>query len=107
MRPFLRLEAVVSRDRNEALMAVTDALGASGGWIVDHSLFSDVMAVVRFSLPGDRIAVFLQALTEAGMGTDAPAAMPGVASGEETAGQITLTFLRGTGDLRRTVPAFQ
>lgn len=86
-------------------MAVTEALGASGGWIEDHTLFSDVMAVVRFSLPGDRLGDFSDALAAAGLVIDPPAATV-AASDAELSGQLTLTFSRGTGDLRRAVPAF-
>lgn len=104
MRTFLKYEAVVAMDRNAALGAVTDALGAAGGWIVDHTLFSDVMATIRFALPGDRTAAFERTLADAGLTVD-PAAV-GDATAEELSGAITLTFAKGTGDLRRDVPAF-
>ncbi|KAA0597950.1 hypothetical protein J2848_001563 [Azospirillum lipoferum] len=103
MRSFLKYEAVVAMDRNGALTAVADALGAAGGWIVDHTLFSDVMATIRFSLPGDRTGAFEAALADAGLTVD-PA--PGRSDAVELNGAITLTFTQGTGDLRRDVPAF-
>lgn len=103
MRSFLKYEAVATMDRNAALTAVADALGAAGGWIVDHTLFSDVMATLRFALPGDRTGAFEAALANAGL-TVEPIA--GCAGAEELNGAITLTFARGTGDLRRDVPAF-
>ncbi|SMH52626.1 hypothetical protein [Azospirillum agricola] len=106
MRSFVRFDAVVATDRNQALMAVADALGASGGWIEDHTLFSDVMAVVRFSLPGDRLGDLGRALAAAGLVLDPPVASVAAVSGAELSGQLTLTFSRGTGDLRRAVPAF-
>ena len=104
MRTYLKYEAVVAMDRNAALGVVTDALGTAGGWIVDHTLFSDVMVTIRFALPGDRTAVFERALADAGLTVD-PAAV-GDAGAEELNGAITLTFAKGTGDLRRDVPAF-
>ncbi|WP_376957391.1 hypothetical protein ABNQ39_10095 [Azospirillum sp. A26] len=103
MRSFLKYEAVATLERNAALTAVADALGAAGGWIVDHTLFSDVMATVRFALPGDRTGLFETALADAGLRVE-PAAV--TAGAEEVNGAITLTFARGTGDLRRDVPAF-
>jgi len=103
MRSFLKYEAVAAMDRNAALTAVADALGAAGGWIVDHTLFSDVMATIRFALPGDRTGAFEAALANAGL-TVEPIA--GGVGAEELNGAITLTFTRGTGDLRRDVPAF-
>ncbi|WP_042692075.1 hypothetical protein [Azospirillum sp. B506] len=104
MRAFLKYEAVVAMDRNAALGAVSDALGAAGGWIVDHMLFSDVMATIRFALPGDRTAVFENALAAAGLKVEPAAVGNGAAA--ELNGAISLTFTRGTGDLRRQVPAF-
>ncbi|CAO3351279.1 hypothetical protein [Azospirillum palustre] len=103
MRSFLKYEAVATMERNAALTVVADALGAAGGWIVDHTLFSDVMATVRFALPGDRTGLFETALADAGLRVE-PAAV--TAGAEEVNGAITLTFARGTGDLRRDVPAF-
>lgn len=105
MRPTLAFDLVVTMDRNAALTAVADALGGTGGWIVDHSLFSDVMAVVRFALPGDRATDFGARLAEHGLMLDpAPTDQP---TGDEITGRLTLTFTRGTGDLKRAVPAFQ
>lgn len=103
MRSFLKYEAVATMERNAALTAVADALGAAGGWIVDHTLFSDVMATVRFALPGDRTVLFETALADAGLRVE-PATV--TAGAGEVNGAITLTFARGTGDLRRDVPAF-
>lgn len=103
MRNFLKYEAVITLDRNAALTAVADALGTAGGWIVDHTLFSDVMATIRFALPGDRTGVFEAALADAGVRVEPS---EGTAGAEEVNGAITLTFARGTGDLRREVPAF-
>lgn len=108
MRSFLKYEAVVAMERNAALTAVADALGTAGGWIVDHTLFSDIMATVRFALPGDRTGVFEAALADAGLIVEQAMGEPasGTAGAEEMNGAITLTFARGTGDLRREVPAF-
>lgn len=109
MRAFLRYEAAVAMDRNAALTAVADALTAGGGWIVDHTLFSDVMATIRFALPGDRVGAFERALAGSGLpvGTTPVGPAPGGdASADELNGVITLTFTRGSGDLRRDVPAF-
>ncbi|CBS87817.1 hypothetical protein [Azospirillum lipoferum] len=103
MQAFLKYEAVVAIDRNAALTAVADALAAAGGWIVDHTLFSDAMATVRFELPGDRVAAFERSLAAAGLAVE-PASVESATA--ELKGMITLIFSRGTGDLRRDVPAF-
>lgn len=108
MQAFLKYESVVAIDRNAALTAVADALAAAGGWIVDHTLFSDAMATVRFELPGDRVAAFEGALAAAGLAVEPASVESAAADGgaAELKGMITLIFSRGTGDLRRDVPAF-
>lgn len=103
---FLRVEAVVRADRNAALMAAADAIDGSGGWIVDHTLFSDVMAVINFAVPADRTGAVGRALAGAGIPIS-PAPPEGMGTAEqEVFGQLTITFPGGTGDLRRAVPAF-
>lgn len=103
---FLRLEAIVRLDRNAALQAAADAIGAAGGWIVDHAMFSDVMAVVNFAVPAERSADLVRELAAAGITVDAPQPEAAGAAGGESRGQLVLRFAQGKGDLRRDVPAF-
>jgi hypothetical protein len=105
MRPLLKFDVVVTTERNAALTAVADALSGAGGWIVDHSLFSDVMAVIRFALPGDRVGDVGRRLEASGLALD-PVATD-ASSSDEVSALLTLTFTQGTGDLKRDVPAFQ
>ncbi len=105
MRPILKFDVVATMDRNAALTAAADALNGAGGWIVDHSLFSDLMAVIRFALPGDRLSEFGQRLADRDLTPD-PVPQDGPSS-DDVAGILTLTFVQGCGDLRRDVPAFQ
>lgn len=106
---FLRIESVVRTDRNAALTAVADAISGCGGWIVDHTLFSDMMAVIAFAVPAGRTGDLGRALAVAGIPVTPPLPDPVAAPAEadrELSGQLTLTFPGGTGDMRRTVPAF-
>lgn len=104
---FLRIEAVVRSDRNAALTAAADAIGQCGGWIVDHTLFSDVMAVLRFAVPANRAGDLGRALAAAGIAVTPPPEETMGDAAQEVNGLLTLTFATGTGDLRRVVPAFQ
>lgn len=101
----MRLEAVTRRDFAPALHDLAEAIGASGGWIVNHQLYSNAMAMVAFAMPGDALAALAARLAMAGIPlTGQPAAWP--AEGHEVRGQLIVTFLHGGPDLARPVPAF-
>ncbi|AWJ90676.1 hypothetical protein Sp245p_13190 [Azospirillum baldaniorum] len=108
---ILRFEAVLQTDRTAALMAAADGITGSGGWIVDHTLFSDVMAVIAFCVPANRTTALGDALAAAGIlvSPPLPPSLPETdeAAERELQGQLTLTFAKGTGDLRHEVPAFE
>ncbi|MBR9973528.1 hypothetical protein [Magnetospirillum sulfuroxidans] len=107
MRSFLRLEAIVHTERHSALDAVTQSILTIGGWIIDHTLFSDVMAVVNFEFPADQSGRLIHTLACHGITASAiPPETIGTAE-TEIAAHLTLTFAQGSGDLRREVPAFQ
>jgi len=103
---FLRLSAMVRTDRNAAIHAATEAIQAAGGWITDHALYSDVMAVLNFQVPGDRTGDLGRALADAGIAATPPPPGRMGTPDQDVSGQLTLTFPGGTGDLRRDVPAF-
>lgn len=107
MRSFLRLEATVHIERHRALSAVAESVQAIGGWIVGHTLFSDVMAVINFEFPADRSGQLTHTLASHGI-TAAPTPPEIMGPAEtEVVGLLTLTFAQGSGDLRHDVPAFQ
>ena len=92
-------------DRNLAIAKATDAMLACGGYVTNHSLFSDVRAVVNFQLPADKTGELARRLKkhfnvrpelEEKMGT----------SNEEVTGQLGLTFPDSKGEFRRTVGSF-
>jgi hypothetical protein len=106
-RSFLRLEATVHIERHSALSAAAESILAIGGWIISHTLFSDVMAVVNFEFPADRSSQMIHTLASHGI-TVTPIPLEIIGPAEtEIVGQLTLTFAQGSGDLRRDVPAFQ
>ncbi|HYC06074.1 MAG TPA: hypothetical protein VED40_22485 [Azospirillaceae bacterium] len=104
--PFLRLRIYTAMERNAAITATEEAVVGCGGWLVDHSLFSDAMATLNIALPADQSGALGHALAAAGLKPEAPPPETMGAADSEIMGQITLTFTAGTGDLRREVPAF-
>lgn len=104
--PWLRIQTVSHDERNTAIGKAAEAISQSGGWITDHSLFSDLMAVLRFSLPADRTGLLRRKLSERGMVVEPEPEDAMGASDEEVFGVLSISFPQGAGDLRRDVPAF-
>ncbi|NUB17445.1 hypothetical protein GAY28_37490, partial [Azospirillum brasilense] len=104
-------EAVPRTGPPPAVRAGADGIPGHGGWIVDHTLFSDVMAVIAFCVPANRTTALGEALAAVGIlvSPSLPPSLPGTgeAAEREVQGQLTLTFAKGTGDLRHEVPAFE
>lgn len=107
IRSFVRLEATVHTERHSTPNAAAESIAAIGGWIVDHTLFSDVMAVVDFEFPADRSDQLIDTL--ASHGITASFVPPEIISSAkaEIVGQPTLSFAQGSGDLGRDVPTLQ
>ena len=121
---MLKLEAVVARSFHESVAAAADAIVQEGGWIEGHTLLSDAMAVLVFVVPAGAQAALLDRLQAAGIAARpvVPASLPPASSSPASSpppsrpalrrdgdlrGQLTLLFSKASGDLRRTVPAFQ
>lgn len=101
---MIRLEAVTHRPFSAVLMEVADAIGAVGGWVVNHQLFSNVMLMAAFEVPADRVGALAAALEErqiALTGFTIPEGLVG-----DVRGQLTVTVQNEGPDMRRTVPAF-
>jgi hypothetical protein len=100
------MQTVSHDERNTAVGKAAEAIGQSGGWITDHNLFSDRMAVLRFSLPADRTGLLGRTLSERGMVVEPEPEESMGASDEEVFGVLSISFPQRAGDLRRDVPAF-
>jgi hypothetical protein len=101
----LKVEIITAIDRNEALSIVRKALASSGGWIIDHALFSNLTATISFELPLGKTRKLVAALENAGLSTKVEGGLPKTGEGD-TRGAIHLTFLHDERDLKRDVPAF-
>lgn len=111
MRRFLRLSAMVRRERNATISAAEQAISASGGWITHFTLLSNVAATLMFELPADRVRDLGAALAAVPLPLDAEslapfAGWPDDAGAGDVRGTLALTFLHDEPDLRREVPAF-
>ena len=50
-RKFLTLSGIAKRDRNRVISDINAAISASGGWIVNHTLFSNMAITLQMELP--------------------------------------------------------
>ncbi len=102
---FFRVSIMTSMERNEAISKVSGAISNSGGWIVNHTLLSNVAATLNFELPYAQVKNFLSHLEEFSFQPDVDGDIPQGKEGD-LRGQVTLTFIHNNPDLKRDVPAF-
>ena len=101
----MRLEAVTRREQAPALHDIAEAINASGGWIVNHQLYSNAMAMIAFAIAADALAAVADRLAAADIRLVArPDPWPGGRVDQHV--QIVVTFLHDGPDLARPVPAF-
>lgn len=112
MRKLVMLAAVTRINRHQATADINDAVAACGGWILQHTLFSNIATTFLFELPPARFSdlaahlaaqhVVLDAESLARMtesGTDA------AEGGRERTASLNVTFIHDEPDLRREIPA--
>lgn len=111
-RPILSLSGVTKRERHLVTSEVSNVISAQGGWIGDHSLFSNIAIAVRFFVPRRELDGLQRGIAEAGIRLDDASlaclrqALQGAQDGgDEIAVSINITFIHDEPDLRRTVPA--
>lgn len=102
----LRWEVLVRGDRNAAQSAANEAISSCGGWIAGHAFMSDMITVLNFRVPANRIAELVATLAAADLKVTVDAQETRPENDIEVGGQLTLIFTSGNGDLRRDVPAF-
>ncbi|MCP5371342.1 MAG: hypothetical protein H6907_06365 [Hyphomicrobiales bacterium] len=102
---FARISVCTAMERNRALSEAREAITGSGGWIVDHKLFSNAMATLNFEVPAGKAETLVARLEQAGLQPETGADFPPGGTGD-LRGQITLTFIHREPDLKREVPAF-
>ncbi len=101
---FIRINAMTAAARHEMIPRLRDAVGESGGWIVDFQVFSDVSICIRFEIPARHVRRLRDALAATGVSLseeslEALAAFPhppprGTSGeGAEVAGTLQVRFL--------------
>lgn len=103
---MIRLEGVTRRSYSAVLLEVAEAIGGCGGWVVSHQLFSNVMIMVSFEIPGDQMAALADALTRRQVSITGQSDPAAPADTSDVRGQLTITVMNEGPDMRRTVPAF-
>jgi hypothetical protein len=102
---FFRLAIVTRIERNLALSKIRDCVSGQGGWIVDHTLFSNMAANLNVEVPLAALPDFLNALKQAGFTPKPDGALPTGDSGD-IRGSLSITFIHNDPDLKQAVPAF-
>lgn len=101
----MRIEIITRMERNEAISAIRTALSQSGGWIVDHTLFSNVSATIQFEIPAPASAQLIERLIEAQLPPVGQIELKPSGKGD-LRGTLLITFIHDESDLKRPVPAF-
>jgi len=104
-RDFLSVSIMTKIERNDAIARVSSAISASDGWIVNHTLFSNIAATINFEFPANNTDSFLASLKQSSFDPQLDREMPDRSEGDLRA-QISITFLHDQPDLKRDVPTF-
>jgi hypothetical protein len=108
IRP-LTLTAVTRQDRHQALNDANSAISSAGGWLMSHTLFSNIAATLRCELPANGLLTLRDALMSAQIKLDQES-LDSIASKTSDATSdiaviVSITFLHSEPDLRQEVPA--
>lgn len=113
----IRLSASTRGDRNQTIWQVSEAVSNSGGYILDHQIFSNISICFRFELPArniDRLHAAL-ALPDLRLSIESERLisiwsnekeeLELESQGTAIAGSLQITFIHDDPDLRITIPA--
>ena len=102
---LFRLEIITKIERNQAITIVKDMISSSGGWILDHHLFSNASASLGFEIPYSSISSFMTGLQDGGLNPTIVNDCPRDKDGEVRGG-VALIFIHNEPDMKRDVPPF-
>ena len=109
---FLMISGVTKAERHNVTSEVNNAVSAAGGWIIDHTLFSNIAITLRFSLPSQRLDEWRRRVVAAGVRLDEDSLAKVRALMEKAAPRpadltvsFNVTFIHDEPDLRREIPA--
>ncbi|MEM7025602.1 MAG: hypothetical protein AAF637_23925 [Pseudomonadota bacterium] len=109
---FLMISATTAGNRQQVTADVSDIIAATGGWIINHTLFSNIAATIQFSLPSQGLDLFRQRVVAAGVRLNnedlariRAAIEKHATTLADTTVSLNITFIHDDPDLRREVPA--
>lgn len=109
---IIMLSGVTHANRHQVTAAVNDAVVAAGGWVTDHTFFSNIATNFRMVLPPEGIARFRDLVVNAGVHLDdeSDAVIGDLIAKEkglpeEIPASLNVTFIHNEPDLRREVPS--
>lgn len=111
MQQFLSMSAVTTVARFKAIADIQDAIMGVGGWVVDHTMYSNKSLALRFSLPHQNIDRLGRGLANAGVHLDGDSVskIRNVPASTTREGEITVsinvTFVHDDPDLTLAIPA--
>ena len=113
MRPrIIMLTGVTHANRHQVTADINDAVVSSGGWVTDHTFFSNIATNFRMMLAPEGLARFRSLVIKAGVHLDdeSEAALTDLIAKEkglpdELPASLNVTFIHNEPDLRREVPA--
>lgn len=111
MRPRpITLSAVTKKNRQDALSIINNEVLSAGGWIISHTLFSNIAATFRFEIPANKLASMQRRLEDQAIRIDADsqkstAQLDSAAGNEDIVAILNITFVHDEPDLRHTIPA--
>lgn len=113
MRPrIIMLTGVTHANRHQVTADINDAVVASGGWVADHTFFSNIATNFRLVLEPQGLARFRDLVIKAGVHLDeeSDARLSDLIAHEkglpeELPASLNVTFIHDEPDLRREVPA--
>lgn len=113
MRPrIIMLTGVTHANRHQVTAEINDAVVSSGGWVTDHTFFSNIATNFRMVLAPEGLARFRDLVNAAGVHLDdeSEAVISALMAKEkglpdELPASLNVTFIHNEPDLRREVPA--
>ena len=104
-RNFLRLDLTTKMDRTQTLTVIPRLINGCGGWVIDHTLFSNISASIIFEMPLAATGDLLARMEAAGYRPNLRDEYPTGTEGD-VRGSVAITFIHDEPDMKRDVPAF-
>lgn len=106
------LSGVTHENRHQVSAAINDAVAGTGGWITNHTFFSNIATTFHFTTAPGNFSAFQARIFEAGVLLDdesiaklSELEMKNSGLPEEIPAALNVTFIHDEPELRREVPA--